>query len=228
MPLAPPRILIIEDEPSILDNVVYALDREGMLSERASTGALGLDLIEAIKFDLVVLDIGLPDISGIEVCKKIRSKSDIPIIFLTARADEIDRILGLELGADDYITKPFSPRELAVRVKTILRRISNRTGHQERAPVFNVDQDRKEIKFMGTLLALTPFEYGILGKLISQPRRVFSRESLLYEVWTDSEDTSDRVIDTHIKSIRSKLRTVDPTRHPIRTHRSFGYSLEEP
>lgn len=138
-----------------------------------------------------MLDIGLPDVSGIDVCKEIRRVSNIPIIFLTARSDETDRILGLELGADDYVTKPFSPRKVTARVKTILR-CSDSPPAQD--SVFNVDETKKVIRFKNTRLTLTRFEYGILAKLLSNPGQVFSRDSLLDQLWSDDSGASDRAI----------------------------------
>jgi two-component system catabolic regulation response regulator CreB len=220
--MASRKILIIDDEPSIIDNLVYALNQEGMDAASANTGTAGLKLLAAQPFDLVILDIGLPDMSGIDVCKEIRRESNIPIIFLTARSDEIDRILGLELGADDYVTKPFSPREVTARVKTILRRIDSPTPQDS---IFKVDETKKEIHFKNTRLTLTRFEYGILAKLLSHPGQVFSRDSLLDQLWSDDSGASDRVIDTHIKSLRAKLREIDAEQNPIKTHRGFGYSI---
>ena len=220
--MPPLRILIIDDEPSIIDNLVYVLNQEGMASESVNTGTAGLNLLKEMSFDLVILDIGLPDISGIEVCKKIRSHSNIPIIFLTARSDEIDRILGLELGGDDYVTKPFSPREVVTRIKTVLRRIDRPAVVTE---TFDVDEGRKEVRYKGARLTLTPFEFGILSKLLSRPGQVFSRDHLLDQVWSENASASDRVIDTHIKSIRAKLHDVDPEDNAIQTHRGFGYSV---
>lgn len=220
--MASRKILIIDDEPSIIDNLVYALSQEGIDATSANTGTAGLALLAAQPFDLVVLDIGLPDVSGIDICKEIRRESNIPIIFLTARSDEIDRILGLELGADDYVTKPFSPREVTARVKTILRRIDSPPPQDS---VFNVDETKKVIRFKNISLTLTRFEYGILAKLLSHPGQVFSRDSLLDQLWADDSGASDRVIDTHIKSLRAKLREIDAEQNPIKTHRGFGYSI---
>ncbi len=217
----PKHILVIDDEPSIVDNVVYALEREGMTTQAANTGDQGLRLIQGHDPDLIILDIGLPDLSGIEVFRKLRELTDTPVIFLTARGDEIDRVLGLELGADDYVTKPFSPRELAARVKTVLRR-SERP--MQTSSLFVIDESRKEIRFRDTPLALTRFEFGILARLLSRPGQVFSRDSLLDQVWSDDTSPSDRVIDTHIKSIRAKLNDIEPGNKAIRTHRGFGYS----
>ena len=222
------HILIVDDEPSIVDNVVYALNQEGMASSHANTGNAAFALLQQQSFDLVVLDIGLPDISGIEVCKKIRETSDIPIIFLTARDEEIDRVLGLELGADDYVTKPFSPRELSVRIKNILRRVERQHADVPADKEFRVDDARKQIYFKGLRLDLTPLEFGILGKLLDRPGQVYSRDLLMDLVWSDHADASDRVIDTHIKSIRSKLHQVDAAANPIKTHRGFGYSVTSP
>ena len=189
--MASRKILIIDDEPSIIDNLVYALSQEGMDAAIVPKGTAGLALLATQPFDLVVLDIGLPDVSGIDVCKEIRRVSNIPIIFLTARSNGIDRILGLELGADDYVTKPFSPRKVTARVKTILR-CSDSPPAQD--SVFNVDETKKVIRFKNTRLTLTRFEYGILAKLLSNPGQVFFRDSLLDQLWSDNSGASDRAI----------------------------------
>jgi two-component system catabolic regulation response regulator CreB len=149
--------------------------------------------------------------------------SEVPILFLTARGEEVDRIVGLELGADDYVTKPFSPREVTTRVRTILRR--SKPSHAKSG--FHLDVASRQVTFMGRLLDLTRFEYELLRVLMSHRRRVFTRSELMEMVWAGAEDTQDRTVDTHIKTLRAKIRAVAPEADPIQTHRGLGYSLDE-
>lgn len=233
------RILIVEDEPSIADNIAFGLKQEGFTSEWKSTGIEALEALKGGDFALVVLDVGLPDASGFEVCKQIRAVSSIPIVFLTARSEEIDRILGLEIGGDDYVCKPFSVRELVTRIRVILRRANGPValGRQEpqahpAAPTgetrnhgpFSVDESRYEIALRGTALTLTRYEYRLLALLLKRPGRVLTREQLMNQVWEEPEASGERTVDAHIKSLRAKLREVDPADY-IRTHRGIGYSL---
>jgi two-component system catabolic regulation response regulator CreB len=226
------RILVIEDEPSVVENITYALSTEGFDAIGCSTGHEGLAALAERDIDLIVLDIGLPDVNGFEICKEIRKTSNVPIIFLTARVSEIDRVVGLEIGGDDYVVKPFSPRELTARVKAILRRCAEPDDSltwrvdDERSP-FTVDDERCTICFRGTPLALTRYEYRILEILIRRPGRVFSREILMELAWEEPTASMERTIDAHIRSIRSKLRASGAQVDVIRTHRGFGYSLRD-
>jgi len=218
-----PRILLIEDEAAIADTVVYALETEGFRVTWKTLGREGLALLHEGGLDLAVLDVGLPDGNGFELCKQIRGFSQIPIIFLTARSEEIDRIVGLEIGADDYVTKPFSPRELAARVKAILKRSGGVA-----APVaggFEIDRERSLIRYQGQRLDLTRYEYLILALLLGRPERIFSREEIMDRVWSDPAESFDRAVDTHIKTLRAKLRAIREDEEPIRTHRGMGYSF---
>lgn len=247
MKSAPP-ILIIEDEPAIADTLIYALKTEGFAPEWCATGRAGLAALALRPFVFVVLDVGLPDGSGFEVCKAIRAHSAVPVLFLTARNSELDRVLGLELGGDDYMVKPFSPREFTARVKAILRRTSGgatatarETCHVIRdkpdgAPgEFAVDEARCAIAYRGVTLELTRYEFRLLKTLIAQPGRVFSREQLMAAAWEDPGASLDRTVDAHIKTLRAKLRVAagapaggdDGAGDPIRTHRGLGYSLRE-
>lgn len=233
-----PSILIIEDEPAIADTLVYALKTEGFAPEWCATGGAGLAALKAKPFALVVLDVGLPDGSGFDVCKRIRAQSAIPVLFLTARNTELDRVLGLELGGDDYLVKPFSPRELTARVKAILRRTNGGTAPALSDPAepgsaaasaksdFVVDDERHVITFRGAALALTRYEFRLLKTLVAKPGRVYSREQLMTAAWEDPGASLDRTVDAHIKTLRAKLRAVsgDET-DPIQTHRGLGYSL---
>ncbi len=218
-------ILLVEDEAAIADTVIYGLSNEGF---DARWVRLGQDAVEAVHggdIDFVILDVGLPDISGFEVCKTIRRFSEVPILFLTARSEEIDRVVGLEIGGDDYVPKPFSPRELVARVKAILKR----TGPEPKANFGNsrwtLDEAKARIRYQGQTLDLTRYEYRILKTLLAQPERVFSREQLMERAWECPESSFDRAVDTHIKTLRAKLRAVAPDEEPIRTHRGLGYSL---
>lgn len=218
------KILIVEDEAAIADALIYALSTEGFRTAWQSLGERALGDLRGGGIDLVLLDIGLPDINGFEVCKTIRSFSDVPVIFLTARGDEVDRVVGLEIGADDYVVKPFSPREVAARVKAVLKRARPATGRQA-ANDFAVDEARAEIRFKGELLNLTRYEFRLLKTLIAEPGRVFSRDDLMSSAWEHPDVSLARTVDTHIKQLRSKLKSIDANSSPIRTHRGLGYSL---
>ena len=220
----PGSILLIEDEAAIADNVVYALQTEGFTVRWTALGLQGLELLRSAPFDLVVLDVGLPDIDGFELCRRIRAFDDTPILFLTARSDEIDRVVGLELGADDYVTKPFSPRELAARVKAILRR-HRATPRIERG--FGVELERGRASFDGQPLELTLTELRVLALLLSQPERIFSRAQIMDAAWDEPEAAFDRAVDSHIKTLRAKLRPLGAD-GLIRTHRGQGYSARQP
>ena len=219
------KLLCVEDEAAIADTVVYALETEGFDVTWTQLGEEAIGLLQSnAEFALIILDIGLPDISGFDVCKKIRQFSDLPIIFLTARNEEIDRIVGLEIGADDYVSKPFSPRELAARVKAILKRTQGTTAAAVDGDFF-IDEARAVILYHGQALVLTRYEYLILKYMLAQPERVFNREQIMNAVWSEPETSLDRVVDTHIKTLRSKLREIDDTNDPIKTHRGLGYSI---
>ena len=228
-----PRILIVEDEPGIADTLQYALRTEGFEPVWCGTGEEALAAARTEPPALVILDVGLPDTSGFEVFKRLRAVSDVPVVFLTARSDEIDRVVGLELGADDYINKPFSPRELVARVRGILRRANKPSAPVTAgvaAPVqlpVNVDEGRRQIRFYGRALELSRYEFGLLQTLASRPGHVFSRDALLDRVWGDATESLDRTVDAHVKTLRAKMKLVAPALEPIRTHRGSGYALAE-
>jgi len=222
-------ILLVEDDRPIAENVVLALAREGIDCRHVTLAADGLALLRTDGFDLAILDVGLPDGNGFELCRSVRAFSDIPIIFLTARADEIDRVVGLEIGADDYVLKPFSPRELAARVKSILRRMQ--TPRSAALPItqptkagIEVDAERAIISFKSQALDLSRTEYLMLKALAARPEKVFSRAELM-DASGLAEASLERSVDTHIKSLRAKLAVLAPDADPIRTHRGLGYSL---
>lgn len=176
---------------------------------------------------MIVLDIGLPDINGLELCKTIRIEHDTPIIFLTARADEVDRVVGLEIGGDDYVVKPFSPRELTARVKAILRRVRVPEADDAHGSPFRVNPAKRQIHYFGHLLDLSRYEFDLLKTLVRRPGHVFSRDRLMELVWDEPAASMDRTVDAHIKNIRAKLKTVRPEADPICTHRGLGYSMKE-
>jgi two-component system catabolic regulation response regulator CreB len=223
-----PAVLIVEDEPGIADTLQYALATEGFEPRWCATGEAAL--AQAGDVALVILDVGLPDISGFELFKRLRAlHEDLPVLFLTARADEIDRVVGLELGADDYVTKPFSPRELVARVRSVLRRSAGKVAAAAATPTppLHCDEGRRQIRYYGRALDLSRYEYGLLKTLLSRPGFVFSRERLLDLVWDDANESLDRTVDAHVKTLRAKLKAVAPTLEPIRTHRGVGYALAE-
>jgi two-component system catabolic regulation response regulator CreB len=228
------RIVIVEDEPAIADTLVYALRTEGFRPEWCPTGGAGLDAHRREPADLVILDVGLPDLPGFEVCRQLLQGGPVPVLFLTARNAEVDRIVGLELGADDYVTKPFSPREVTARVKAILRRASAARPVPSVAPAaalasggIQLDEERCEVRVHGTALDLTRYEFRLLRVLLARPGRVYSRDELMSLVWEDPGASLDRTVDAHIKTLRAKVRAAagDEAFDPIRTHRGMGYSL---
>jgi two-component system catabolic regulation response regulator CreB len=245
--------LIVEDEPSIADNIVYSLESEGFAPCACSTGADALARVEAEDFALAVLDVGLPDTTGFELCRELRLIKDVPVIFLTARSSELDRVVGLEIGGDDYICKPFSPRELTARVRAVLRRSDHRPKSVPAAPLsapaaaatedsasaaalsssqgdttpVSVDETRCQIRYFGEVLPLSRYEYRLLQTFAKHPGRVFSRVQLMEHASDEPEAAMERTVDAHVKSLRAKMKTVRNEVEPIVTHRGLGYSLAE-
>ena len=225
----PKQILIVEDEQAIADNIAFAVETENMIPVLAATAGAAAHLLEERMIDLIVLDVGLPDESGFDFCRRIRAQHEVPIIFLTARESEIDRIVGLELGADDYMAKPFSPRELTARIRAILRRSGQavpRTVCAKAEPLFSVDEKTKTVFYRGGALNLSRYEFRMLELMIRHPGQVFSREQLMDYAWEEPDASYDRTVDTHIKTLRSKLRKVDPECDCLQTRRGFGYCLK--
>jgi two-component system catabolic regulation response regulator CreB len=223
-----PHVLLVEDEPAIADTLVYALRTECFSVTHHLTAGTALAAAKSGAFDLAILDIGLPDMSGLDLCRKLREKSPIPVLFLTARDGETDRILGLEIGGDDYVTKPFSPREIVARVRAILRRSNHDCDARPagQAPALHHDRAAMRISCHGTPLDLTAHEYKLLAVLLDHPGRVFTRDQLLDHAWQDPGAVTDRTVDAHIKSIRAKLRTARAgAENLIETRRGLGYSL---
>jgi two-component system, OmpR family, catabolic regulation response regulator CreB len=218
-----PRIMLVEDETAIAQTVLYALRGDGHQVEHFLLGQEALAAARSGGFDLAVLDVGLPDMDGYALCRALRRDSALPVIFLTARGSESERVLGLELGADDYVAKPFSPLELAARVRAVLRRSAPQPAT---ADGFEHDPQGCRVRYRGRSLDLTRYEYGLLAALLARPGAVLSRAQLMDRVWGDAPESSDRTVDTHVKTLRAKLRGIAPGRDPIRTHRGLGYSLD--
>ncbi len=223
-------VLVVDDDPHIRDVICFALEKAGMTARTAADGAQAMALFSEQSPDIVILDIGLPEIDGLEVCRRIRKSSDVPILFLSARDDEIDRILGLEIGGDDYVTKPFSPRELVARVGVILKRTA-----PARSPASNdqkilaqgglaLDATHRSGQFDGQPVSLTAIEFDILTSFLSRPRMTFTREQIVDAAYPVNMHVSDRTIDSHIRNIRSKASAVGCS-DVIETMHGVGFRL---
>lgn len=236
------HILCVEDDAAIMLPLRYALEREGWQVTWLSQGQQALQQIQQQQFDFIILDVGLPDLNGFDVCRQIRQSTQTPLLFLTARNDEIDRIVGLEIGADDYCTKPFSAREIVSRIKVIWRRMGiqaeqalaasssmpiTQASIEKATTVWQCFPESLQILYLGQSLQLTRYEYRLLKLLIDRPEHVFSRQQLMDEVWEYPDHSLERTVDTHIKSLRQKLKKITPEQDPIITHRGFGYSLQK-
>ena len=227
------RILLLEDEQAIADTLLYALRSEGFEVRHVRLAQEALAAFQAYPPDLAILDVGVPDGNGFDVCRAMRRRSELPIVFLTARNEEIDRIVGLELGADDYVAKPFSPREVCARVRAILRRSARSPGPSAATSAtdaslsLQLDDVSQRILCGGVHLALTRYEYSLLATLLRRPGRIFSRTELMDLVWAGSPDTSDRTVDAHVKLLRAKLRERGLSPELIQTHLNMGYSFQQ-
>lgn len=224
------RILIIDDEPMILESVSYNLKQEGYEVITAGNGETGLKLAKTERIDLILLDLMLPGFNGLEICRELRQFSNVPIIMLTAREGEIDRVLGLELGADDYVTKPFSMRELMARIRTVLKRIGSGGGIPEQPKVMNIDQIKidwpgHEVTVKGTPVNLSSKEFELLKILVTHPGQVLTREQLLNLVWGDDFYGDARTVDVHIRWLREKLEDNPGEPKFIVTIRGTGYKF---
>ena len=222
------QILLVDDDPSIRDVVRFALEKDGYGVLEAGNGVEALEAFAAHSPDLLILDIMMPEMDGTEVCRRIRQDSQVPIVFLSSRDDEIDRVLGLELGGDDYVTKPFSPRELLARVRAVLRRGKGEASVQQADANLshgNLRLDREEYKaYWGeTEMVLTLTEFGILRTLLSKPGKVFTRDDFMSQAYDSSRYVSDRTIDSHVRRVRRKFADMDA--HPIETVHGIGYKL---
>jgi DNA-binding response OmpR family regulator len=225
-------ILLVDDEDSVQSLLTYPLERDGFRVVSARDGEEALRLFAAEPIDLVVLDIMLPKLDGLEVCKRLRAESSVPIIMLTARDDEFDTVLGLELGADDYITKPFSIREFRSRVRALLRRAGTSRGGAPEAEALvsgnvSLDPDRRLATVDGKALDLTYVEFELLRTLVAQPGKVFSRRALLQAIWGDSAYREPRTIDVHVRHLREKIEQDPSEPQLILTVRGAGYRLRE-
>ncbi len=227
-----PRILLVDDEQSVQKLLSFPLRKEGYEVVAALDGRQALDRLRETNFDLVVLDLMLPQVDGFEVCRQVRARSSVPIIMLTARADEIDKVLGLELGADDYITKPFSVREFRSRVKAVLRRAElARAGDPGEEPLEDgglvIDFEKRTVTCDGEPVRLTYVEFEILAALARHPGRVYNRMVLLERVWGDASYRDPRTVDVHIRHLREKLETDPKTPELILTVRGVGYRFRD-
>ncbi len=218
------RVLVVEDDAKIAQLLLDYLRSDGFDAEAVADGQLALRRIEQSPPAVVILDLMLPGLDGIGVCRAVRAFSDVPILMLTARVDELDRLLGLDTGADDYVCKPFSPREVLARVRSLLRRVQGRV--KACALPWTIDENGLRIAWRGQWLALTALEFRMLRLLLSQPGRVFSRAQLLDTVHSEQRDVSDRAIDSHIKNLRRKIQTAEPGCDCIASVYGVGYRFE--
>jgi len=216
------RILLVEDEPKLAALVGDYLRAGGHEVEHLADGLAVLPAVRQGQYDLMLLDLMLPGRDGLDICRELRGFSQMPLIMMTARVDEIDRLLGLELGADDYICKPFSPRELVARVKALLRR----SGAQAPALGLELDARAFQARYKGVLLDLTPVEFRMLAALAARPGQVLSRDQLMNHIYQDHRVVADRTVDSHVKNLRRKLVAVTPGQDPVRSVYGVGYSLE--
>jgi two-component system OmpR family response regulator len=223
-------ILVVDDDPHIREVVCFALAKAGMAARAAEDGAAALRLAGEIAPDLVVLDINMPEMDGLELCRTLRRDSEVPILFLSSRDDEIDRVLGLELGADDYVTKPFSPRELVARINAILKRAraappaTDGAGGPVRVGALEIDPLEHRVGWQGADVPLTATEFQLLLTLARQPRRVFGRDELMRAVYAPNIHVSDRTLDSHIRHVRAKLAAAGAGRL-IKTVHGVGFRL---
>jgi DNA-binding response OmpR family regulator len=221
------RILVVDDEPGIVDLVSYGLRREGYEVDSVGDGEAALARARADGYDLVVLDVMLPGVSGLDVCRTLRAESDVPILMLTARDAEVDTVVGLEVGADDYVTKPFSLAELVSRVRAMLRRreldrASAESGVVREAGGIRVDLARHEVTVDGQVVSLTPSEYRLLALLMNEPQRVFTRREIMQHLWDSAWIADERTCDAHVSNLRRKLGSAADR---IATVRGVGYKL---
>lgn len=221
-----PHILLLEDDPAIARSIVYTLERAGMTVTHSLLLGDARRQLALRTPSALILDVGLPDGNGLDFCRELRAAGNLPVLILSAQGEEIDRVLGLELGADDYMSKPFSPRELLARVRSLIRRASmpGALPRRDLTP-FEVDLDGQRICLHGHLLDLTRREHGLLADLLQHRGRIRSRDDLLAAVWGNDSASTDRTVDTHIKTLRAKLAQAMPEHDFIVTHRGMGYSL---
>lgn len=227
MPAPGARVLIVEDEPKIARVLADYLEAAGYVTEHLADGAAVTQRVRSAPPALILLDLMLPGRDGIDICRELRTFTDVPIVMVTARVEEIDRLLGLELGADDYVCKPFSPREVVARVKAILRRARpGASGGRGAVPGLTIDSEAHRAWLDGQALPLTPVELRLLQALAERPGRVYSRAQLLDRLYDDHRIVTDRTVDSHVKNLRRKLQAVRRDSEPIRSVYGVGYRLE--
>lgn len=223
------RVLLVDDERDIVDPVTYALEQDGFEVRSIGNGLTALELARGERYDVVILDIVLPGMSGIDVCRTLRGESDVPIVMLTARDAEVDRVLGLELGADDYVTKPFSTAELISRIRAILRRREldrdSRSGSELRVGGIVIDLARHTVSVDGQAVSLTPSEFRLLLLLADQPERAFTRQQIMEHLWQTLYVGDTRACDAHISNLRRKIERDHAHPERIVTVRELGYKL---
>ncbi|MBH0000929.1 response regulator [Pseudoalteromonas sp. NSLLW24] len=225
--MASQKILIVEDEENIAEVLIAYAKQQNYETEHFNSGKGVVSFVKQNAVDLILLDLMLPDVDGIELCKQIRAFSNVPIIMLTAKSEEIDRLQGLEIGADDYICKPFSPKEVIARIKAVLRRTSQPKTNIIIYNNFQLHKDDYEARLNGKSIGFTAVEFKIFLLFISHVGRVFTREDIINNVYSDTTDISDRNIDTHIKNIRKKINDIQAGLNPIAAVYSMGYKFKE-
>lgn len=220
------HVLIVEDEKKLADILIAYLNKEQFRVTHYESGSGVSDWVKNNQPNIILLDLMLPDVNGKDLCKEIRQFSTVPIIMVTAMIDEIDRLIGLELGADDYVCKPFSPKEVVARVKAVLRRSEGDFNQGEIYDAFEVNDETYSIKLHGNRLDLTPVEFRLLKMFIQSPGRVFNRDQILDNIFEDGRIVLDRTVDTHVKNLRHKLKTASPEHDYVRSVYGIGYSFE--
>ena len=219
-------VLIVEDEKKLANILIEYLQKDGFQTKHIAIGSEVIPWVKRHNPDLILLDLMLPEMNGKQICQEIRTFSSIPIIMVTAMVEEIDRLIGLELGAEDYICKPFSPKEVTARVKAVLRRSDPDYIKNSQSRGFEVNQDQYSITLAGQKLDLTPVEFRLLSMFIEYPNRVYNRDQILNNVFDDGRIVLDRTVDTHIKNLRQKLQAVNAKSDYIRSIYGIGYSFE--
>ncbi len=219
-------VLIVEDEKKLANILIEYLQKDGFQTKHIAIGSEVIPWVKGHNPDLILLDLMLPEMNGKQICQEIRTFSSLPIIMVTAMVEEIDRLIGLELGADDYICKPFSPKEVTARVKAVLRRSDPDYIKNSQSRGFEVNQDQYSITLAGQKLDLTPVEFRLLSMFIEYPNRVYNRDQILNNVFDDGRIVLDRTVDTHIKNLRQKLQAVNAKSDYIRSIYGIGYSFE--
>ena len=220
------HVLIVEDEKKLADILIAYLNKEQFRVTHYESGSGVSDWVKNNQPNIILLDLMLPDVNGKDLCKEIRQFSTVPIIMVTAMIDEIDRLIGLELGADDYVCKPFSPKEVVARVNAVLRRSEGDFNQGEIYDAFEVNDETYSIKLHGDRLDLTPVEFRLLKMFIQSPGRVFNRDQILDNIFEDGRIVLDRTVDTHVKNLRHKLKTASPEHDYVRSVYGIGYSFE--